>query len=644
MPALDDLIGAPAVQPVWTAEFASASQTILALAASAVTPAEIEAEPGGDFSRFPNAGYAVIAYGGRQEIVRYGGKSPDGAKLLAVVRGRFHTRLRDWPGGATVREWGLDRPFSSVPLEGAVPVLLAPSVSRQGLDDERLTAAVASFSFRLADRDGKIAELIALTPLRDRAVTLRLGLPGLDWPEAFRTVARGRVRSAVSEDGGASWRFQCRGIFGELKDRPLFPSRRSRLTADTDAVQTALPVGDTGRFLGTAGVPVRYARIGDEIVAYTGLSTPAGAGDFTGCTRGMFATVPAVHTADDEVIQLYEFGGHPLDVLLQLLTTTEAGGNGPYDTPAHRGGAALGLDAALIDIAAVEDVRDGLVPGLLVRFLVEEEADDAKRWIEDELLKASGVILAETEDARLTVKFLGPPFPERAPAVLGPAFLVAQGERLDLGLESLRNVIEVRYSRDPVTEDYLERLLFVDADSVSRHGAAPKLLLELQGVHGNRSPLGDSGGDRLAERIALRLGTSLANPRTRLKADAPFQMTGLSPGDVVELRHGRLPPGTPEEDRPLVEAVRFPGPRLAEISARSVAPGTGRVTFELREAPYALLRYAFIHEDGAPDYADADPPGRRFAYLAGDGGTPADPNASPLPFAGGGPPYALYPA
>ncbi len=275
-----------------------------------------------------------------------------------------------------------------------------------------------------------------------------------------------------------------------------------------------------------------------------------------------------------------------------------------------------------------------------------DETDDAKRWIEDELLRAAGVALVETSGGRLGVKYMGPPLPASAPEGnrLDEHHRAAAGERMDLGLGRVRNVIEIRYSKDPVTGDFLERLLYLDADSVSRHGETKKLTVELSGAHGNYSPLGDAGGGALAASLAVRLGGHLSKPRPRLRVDCPFGEITRTVGDVVELRHPRLPPGQPDETLPFGEAVKCGAPRLVEIVSQGFSADTGAVTLELRESPFALLRYAFINNDGAPDYPDASGPERGLAYFANDDGTPADPNSTPLPFDDGTSPYAIYPA
>ncbi len=345
MTVFSQLLARPEFAPVWTVEFACAQQTIAALPDSAATPAGIIALPGtggGTFDAFPSTGYAEIVGADdtgrpdcRREIVRYTGKNEDGTALTGVIRGRFATPSPgangDWAEGSVLREIGLPRVFSTLPSPAwpqALPLLLEPTLGSQALDDERLTATVSSFAFRLADADNLIAKTLAVTPMRERAVTLKLGFAGLASPDEFRVLARGRVKEVLSDDGGASWKFQCRGVFGEVKDQRIFLDRRSRLTTGMTPFQTTIPVRDTDRFLTTADVSPRYAKLGDEIVSYTGLSATSGPGDLTGCTRGLFLSVPAAHDADDEIRQLYEFGGHPLTVLLNLLTTTGTGGNG----------------------------------------------------------------------------------------------------------------------------------------------------------------------------------------------------------------------------------------------------------------------------------------------------------------------------
>ncbi|MCW5829055.1 MAG: hypothetical protein KIT79_07040 [Deltaproteobacteria bacterium] len=630
MTAFDDAIARPELQPVWVVEFHAPRRAIAALPAHG--DELICLEEGESFGGFPATGYLLIGNDEKTgEIVRYVGRSPDGTAITGLVRGRFRSAAREWPGGTVVREWGLGRVFSTLPVAAfpdALPILLDPALSPRTLDEERLTSAVGSFTFRLADMDSFTSTLIALTPLRRRGVTLWLGFPGITEPEGFRAVARGRVQEVTSDDGGAIWRFQCRSLLADLKDQRLFLDRRSRLTGAVTGVQTSLPVADTGRYLPNTGGLVRHVRVGDEIVSYAGRSTASGAGNLTGCVRGLFQSVAAAHEAGDEAVQVYELSGHPLTILLNILATTETGGSGPYDDPAFRGGAALGLDPDLVNTGQIEQTRDSLLPALFARFLIDRETDDAKRWIEEELLQACGAALIEESGGRLSVRFMGPPSPAETPAVLDAAARIPAGERMDLGLGRIRNAIEIRYSRDPVDGVCLERLLYLDADSVSRHGAAPKLTLEFGGLHGPWSPLGDHGGDAHALRLASRLALQLSHPRPRLRTGAAFGLLTAGIGDTAVLAHGRLPPGQPDESLPPERAAKDSRARLVEIVSTHLDMQTGMAVLDVRESPFEMLRYAFIHRNGAPDFDDADVLDRQYAHHAGDSG----------------PDYAIYPA
>jgi hypothetical protein len=98
-------------------------------------------------------------------------------------------------------------------------------------------------------------------------------------------------------------------------------------------------------------------------------------------------------------------GNHPLQVALQIITSTGEGNNGSYDTlPADWG---CGLDGDQVDVDAFEQLIHD-TPGLLIS-LVVIEAEAAREFIVRECLKPFGFYLRPTVDGRISVGQLATP-------------------------------------------------------------------------------------------------------------------------------------------------------------------------------------------------------------------------------------------
>jgi hypothetical protein len=95
--------------------------------------------------------------------------------------------------------------------------------------------------------------------------------------------------------------------------------------------------------------------------------------------------------------------GEPFTLVLQLLTSTGTGTNGPYDSwPEHYG---LGIPQAYIDITAIETTA-ALVAAPNFRFSLQAPVT-AKDWIEREVLQVLNCYPVVTQDGKYTIKRFG---------------------------------------------------------------------------------------------------------------------------------------------------------------------------------------------------------------------------------------------
>ncbi len=651
MATLDDILARGEAEPIYVLEWEYRSVAIGGALSALAT--ELAGAPG-TFNGWPSFGYAEWN-DGTGEILAWSGVSPDGSALRNLRRGIHASPASPHDAGAGLREYGLWRPLLSLPHadypEGIV-CLAPPQLGAVSRDPRKGSAALSPIRLVLTEAPhpgqgtaGFLADLLAHVNgpsgngLRSRRATLRLGFRELAGAGDFAVIARGLVSEAEVQAQGTRLSLALRPLHGTFKDRRLFVEKRTALTAAVTAVGSELLVGDETRLLPPGAGP-GYVRVDDEILSYSGVST----GKLQGLVRGLFGSVAASHALESEVRQVYVLGAeNPLTLFLQVALSTGAGTNGPYDVLPKEAG--LGIPAALVNVAEIESVRAQSAVGARMRFVIGEEVTDAKQWIESQLLQPAGCSLLLDDAGAISVSFYGPLSPSNVlPRLDSGSLIRGGGLAARLGLEGVSNVAEVRYSRDPVSGEFLSRLLLIDNDSISAHGESKKHVLELDGIHGNVSAVDPQPlGDVLAELLALRFVGRYAAPRKQIHWTAPLPKARLPVGSLVEVVEDRLPASVLDERRGLTSSKGSPG-TLYEVVSRRVDYGKGQVQFELLESEFTGLRFLFLQGDGASDYPLASDTDKRLGYLCADADTTATLNENAIPFADGGGPYRVYPA
>lgn len=108
---------------------------------------------------------------------------------------------------------------------------------------------------------------------------------------------------------------------------PIY-NMRGNLNAFTLAAATTLVI-DTGA--DTFDGPTGRAKVGDEFVQYTGKTFSLPLTTLTGVSRGDETSTAVDHKAGEECWFVEKVVANPIDILLQLLTSTGSGTNGAYD-------------------------------------------------------------------------------------------------------------------------------------------------------------------------------------------------------------------------------------------------------------------------------------------------------------------------
>ncbi len=236
---------------------------------------------------------------------------------------------------------------------------------------------------------------------------------------------------------------------------------------------------------------------------------------------------------------LIRLRGNPIDLILQIMTSTGNGTNGIYDLlPASQG---LGIDQSLVDVAEFEKIRDNFIPRPNSEFLFEfRKPFKGIDFLEKELyapfnmnpfIKRDGKISITTDFPKLEIE-TQLEFDENM--ILGtPTF--------DSGVDRLINVIRIRMDYDEVDNKYLTDFFFIEATSISRFKRDETLVIKSRGLHGSNSPLEDLNGDSFATTIALTLLSLRAIPFPGVTFDSFFFRLLSEVGDQIKITHPSIP-------------------------------------------------------------------------------------------------------
>lgn len=386
-------------------------------------------------------------------------------------------------------------------------------------------SSLGAVNFSILDKDGKITKLAFQYQLGNRAVTIKSGFQGMP-EEKYVTVFTGRILDYTLAENNVMWNIQTVNYLKDEK-QDIFTAF-TKLTAAAGAGDAVLTVSSTALFP-TATAGVLYLKIEDEVISYTGKTATT----FTGCLRGQLGTAAAAHSIDTQLDNLVVLQGNPLTLALQILTSTGAGTNGPYDVlPACAG---LAIPQANIDVAKFEAERNRWITGVNFRF-EEFEKQEGKKFLEEQLYTFCNAYPPTDNLGRISIKIYQPPLPSTIAAGITDDDLVGppryQGNVLE---RYFFNEVDVQYDYDFRTGEFLSRALYEDSTSQTTFGQVrTKAVLS----RGFRTAV--TGAPRInnwATRILKRFGV----PSPVLKVKALFNKRLLEPGDIVPLSSAFVP-------------------------------------------------------------------------------------------------------
>lgn len=371
--------------------------------------------------------------------------------------------------------------------------------------------------------------------LRGKPMRLYKGYKGLDWTNfALRYT---QVIKDIDVAKGGTIRFICNDQQRALRSQ-LFTKKVTRLAGALNIGDGTVDVLDTSDFdLVAHGISYShgpsaswgYIKIEDEIIGYqakTGTS-------FVTIERGLFNTVEADHEfngADPEErwleVEEYVYLELPaIKLAYSLITGDLLSASNTLPEGWH-----LGVDPTLVDLTQFQNIGSDLwdttndAAGFILRFNGLEPTD-GKKFLEEQIYLLTQVFSPILSDGRIGLKRLVPALAgAAAQAQLSNLNVISHGA-MKHDMSALINRVAISWSK--VGDDFRRTNILIDADSITKHGAANLKRFEFEGLS---SSLYTSSA---ISQIFNSLRERYANPPLRLTAKAFSSLDRLEIGDPV---------------------------------------------------------------------------------------------------------------
>ena len=275
------------------------------------------------------------------------------------------------------------------------------------------------------------------------------------------------------------------------------------------------------------------------------------------------------------------YSGNPINILLQILTSTGAGTNGDYDILSSTKG--VGIPAANVAISEMEDIRESWFPGssFNLSFSLTEHVR-AKDFIENEILKVLNCYPKIDGQGRYSII----PFKPTLPAYNSGDVQEFTKQNiisweLDLNFREMINEVEFKYNFDGSDFDQVD--YWADGTSINLRsvGNAP-MTIESKGLKESYNPAADEIAESRKNRILARYKV----PPLKLTIKTFFSRWLTEAGDIVPVTHEDIPDP--------VNGIVGISDRDMEVVKRSIDWRTGVVTLELIETGFLSNQYAVI--------------------------------------------------
>lgn len=460
--------------------------------------------------------------------------------------------------------YGIRQPDSGLSIsEPFARCVLSLILNPTQIDIRRVTTTVASYSFRLVDRQNVITNLIAgdAAAFIGREVEIWLGRSGVDMDFAdYYKLPITRVKKVDHSDN--SYNFSST----EETDRmgKEIYSFKSALAVDILTGTTTFTMRDSIADFPSTG----FLKLDNEFVSYAGKDLVLN--QFTGVIRGELNSTVANHSSNTDCVLVETLTDNPLNIILKILIS--GGGGGTYDVLQD----GLGIDESLVDLTEIETLRDNLFSTRQFTLSLYN-IESALKFMEEQLLMPNNLRFTYSKNSKLTL------------AVLDKAVFVEDTELINEGSinaypkwsvdgNRVVNALEIQWGFNEGTNMYEHRDVVEDALSIAAYGRQTPLKYNFKGVQELLD--GEDIISDFAERLLARLSTPTPEVQVNTHVDKSLQNIG----DKTRVESSQIPAAT--------GSLNFASE--LEIVSRSINYQTGDVQFKLAFTSFTQIRSCYI--------------------------------------------------
>lgn len=437
------------------------------------------------------------------------------------------------------------------------------------IDIRRVTTTIATYSFRMVDKDEIISQIIAGNAGSVNRQTVKIwlgrsnltGIPANDMDFAdYLAIPDTKIEQVTHTDN--SYYFKTTQEIERI-NRPIY-TQKTALAVDVLDGTTIFISRDSIDDFPAQG----YLKVGDEFVSY--FSKNDALKRFIGVVRGEFNSIPIEHKSNTEVFLVERVVDHPIDIILKILVS--GGGGSAYDVLQS----GLAIDQSLIDITAMEELRDTLLFGREYS-LTLYDIDSALKYIEDEILQPNNLRFTTSPAAKITVAAL-----DKAVFVDDDDILTEDSiTKFPSWVVDNKNVVNriiINWDFDEGRNQFGQRTDRKDSTSIALYGEQKPLEYSFKGIQLA------SGGTALVEDYIQRILARLSVPNPEISVSTQVNRSLQKIGDLIAMESSKIP----ADDGTL----NFAGD--LETIQQGYNAKTGDVTMKLAFTSFTAIRSCYI--------------------------------------------------
>jgi len=493
-------------------------------------------------------------------------------------------------------QWSSEDPFTLA----YKPLMTPTSAIGQDLEPRAARTTVSGLGFRVLDTDDWLTARLKEIgkAVKGRSAYVFFGLEGL-LEDEYILVMNGAIEAIEPLSGRG---YEVRIADAKRFVKTSFTLGKTKLSSGITNADTTIAVdslinfnGLTGADRAGGGQPSGYIRIDDEIILYENFDDSPKAFLCAGAGRGALGTTAAAHSSGAAVEEIFVLAGvNPINFVLAMLLSglgnhyiVHDGSTTGYDylcrfatADGLKGeGRGAGMSPADIDMDAFEDFAGSITH--TGDFVILEDIDDTKTWLEENVLKQLGAYFFVRSDGRLSIgSWDDPPTTGNVDVPT-----IEHGDMTrplpSVDYSSILNNFVSRYDLDPRDGTYANVIASEDVDSGAAHGRSGVLRMDSPWIRTNDLATGATPFSPTPATIVAALATMLfdrfGDPQTLLEITTSLWFMTLEIGDGVYVQH---------EDVPDLEAgARGILGELFQVVGRTWDPARSRVVLRVMRVP-----------------------------------------------------------